>query len=65
MEHRDAARRIGGEKIQFVLHILLGKRRMRWCARSTSEWEEGQGEDGHNFTPETYLSSSISAHATD
>ena len=54
-QYRESARRIDGEQIQFRFHIFP------YCTTNEivfkiDEWlRPGKGEDGHIFTPETYL----------
>ena len=51
-QYRKSARLIDGEKIQFVFHILPGKK-AKEIAREISECiRQGQGKDAQNFTPE-------------
>ena len=52
-QYRESARSIDGEKIQFVFHILPGKKTNE-IVREIAEWiRKGQGEDGQSFAPET------------
>ena len=52
-KYRESARRIDGEKIQCVLHILPGKK-TNDIVLKIDEWiRQGQGEDGQNLTPES------------
>ena len=52
-QYRESVRRIDGEEIQFVSHIILGKKTNE-IVRQIDEWiRQGQREDGQTFTHET------------
>ena len=51
-QHRESARKIDGEQIQFRVHMFLGATTFEMVKIDEWIWQ-GQGEDWHNFTPET------------
>ena len=52
-QYRKSARKIDGEKIQFIFHMLPGAK-TNDIVLEIDEWiRQSQGEDGQNFTPET------------
>ena len=54
-QYRESARKIDGEKIQFVFHTFLGKK-TRGIVREIDELiQQVQGEDGHNFSQKPIL----------